>query len=398
MDSVHTSRQWGECMNKVHVRYICTSILTFSLVACSDDKDGKKTDAPPQAQELLSPKVIYGDDNRLDLYQVQSLPLLQLADSTVALIAANDLHDLGGTTQIRTTPYANSYRLPLCPTERFRDQDVAAFCSGFLVAPNLIATAGHCIRTQGSATSDCETTRFVFGFGIHTTGERPQSVPSSEVYSCKRIVRQQLDDKGADFSLVELDRPVLNHAPLNVRREGVPTTSDTLVVIGHPSGLPTKVADSAKIRNVLPSYIQASLDTYGGNSGSAVFNSTTHQVEGILVRGEEDFVVQGSCMASKRCTQDGCRGEDVTRISEVLPYIPTPQPPEPQPTPTPPSSRSRFSSGAPLIRIPDNYAFGVNSDVKVNEVPRGRKVKVEVHITHPWRGDLTVSLKAPTEK
>jgi hypothetical protein len=63
----------------------------------------------------------------------------------------------------------------------------------------------------------------------------------------------------------------------------------------------------------------ANLDTYGGNSGSPVFNHRTGEVEGILVRGENDYVYdpgQG-CQVSNRCASDVCRGEDVTYITNV---------------------------------------------------------------------------------
>jgi hypothetical protein len=66
----------------------------------------------------------------------------------------------------------------------------------------------------------------------------------------------------------------------------------------------------------------ANLDTYGGNSGSPVFNATNHQVEGILVRGENDFVTNGSCYVSLVCPTTGCRGEDVTRCSEWAGKVP----------------------------------------------------------------------------
>jgi hypothetical protein len=119
----------------------------------------------------------------------------------------------------------------------------------------------------------------------------------------------------------------------------------------------------------------------------------TKEVEGILVRGEEDFVSQGNCMISKRCANDGCRGEDVTRISAVLPFLPelqeNPAPPE-MPLP---GSRYEYKKTMP---IPDNSVDGITTEVFVPETPKGRKVKVEVNITHPWRGDLIVTLITPT--
>ena len=66
----------------------------------------------------------------------------------------------------------------------------------------------------------------------------------------------------------------------------------------------------------------ANLDAYGGNSGSPVFNSDTHEVEGVLVRGDTDFVLQGGCRVSLVCPTTGCRGEDCTRVTEFANLVP----------------------------------------------------------------------------
>lgn len=379
-------------------RFLCVGLLTSAVSACSGDKDGdkQKTGDGDFTDDDFIGKVIYGEDDRLDLYQVQDQELLTLADSTAALIFASDLQQNGDVTKINTTKYANSFRLPLCESERFREQDTAAFCSGFLVAPRIMVTAGHCIQTQGSANSDCATARFVFGFNLPNQNSRPTSVPTSEVYKCNRIIKQTLVSTGADFSVVELDRDVLNHRPLALRRSGAAKVNDDLVVIGHPSGLPTKVAGGAKVRELYPAYLRTSLDTYGGNSGSAVFNSSTKEVEGILVRGEEDFVTQGNCLVSKRCAQNSCRGEDVTKISEVLAYVPAAAPvPEPEPVPAPIPPAVAIFKTISNQAIPDNNSKGLESDVVVDQIPNGRKVQVELNLTHTWRGDLVVQVTAP---
>jgi V8-like Glu-specific endopeptidase len=88
--------------------------------------------------------------------------------------------------------------------------------------------------------------------------------------------------------------------------------------------LPLKVAENAFVRdNSNSSYMTCNLDTYGGNSGSPVFNSETHEVEGILVRGETDFEPSGNCNVSLVCPTTGCRGEDVTRTTEFAHLIDT---------------------------------------------------------------------------
>lgn len=89
-----------------------------------------------------------------------------------------------------------------------------------------------------------------------------------------------------------------------------------MFVIGHPCGLPQKYAPGAKVRDNTPvPFFVANLDTYGGNSGSSVFNAGNGTVEGILVRGANDFISNGQCYVSLVCPTTGCRGEDVTRAT-----------------------------------------------------------------------------------
>jgi hypothetical protein len=122
-----------------------------------------------------------------------------------------------------------------------------------------------------------------------------------------------------DYAFIELDRKVTDLEPLKVRTSGKISKGDSVVVIGHPTGLPTKIADGAKVRSIQGKFFSANLDTFGGNSGSAVFNAVTHEVEGILVRGETDYVYNSTlgCQVVNVCSNDSCRGEDVTFIKNV---------------------------------------------------------------------------------
>ncbi|MEC7277059.1 MAG: serine protease [Bdellovibrionota bacterium] len=258
-------------------------------------------------------KVIYGDDNRRDVYEVTNPLFLEMAKSTAALISKRNLSRSGEETKIFGRKLGDARGL--CQDEPFRDQIASANCSGFLVAPNILVTAGHCIRSA----SACNSYNFVFGFETERQGQDEWSVPTENVYSCKNLIKTVLDNRtGNDYAVVELDRDVTGRRPMPFRKSGKVTNGQELVVIGHPSGLPTKIADGAFVRNNNNSlYFSASLDTYGGNSGSAVFNVNTGEIEGILVRGETDYVRNGSCVSSNICPMDGCRGEDVTRITNV---------------------------------------------------------------------------------
>lgn len=266
------------------------------------------------------PKVIYGDDDRLDVYAATNQLHLDLALSTAAMIPNSSVRVDG---DMATISGSTLEERGICASERFSDQITAANCSGFLVAPNLLVTAGHCIRSM----MDCSSSKWVFDFNIGEADADRKSieVPASSVYSCAQIVQQSLDRSTSDdFALIRLDRAVTDRAPLAVRTEGKVETGTELVVIGHPSGLPTKIADGAWVRNnTNPVYFASNLDTYGGNSGSAVFDTYTGVVEGILVRGENDYVydfAQG-CRVSNLCPDDGCRGEDVTRITNITALI-----------------------------------------------------------------------------
>lgn len=259
----------------------------------------------------VTPKVIYGKDNRADVYQVERADVREVADSTVALIPVESLQDnKNGFFKIITEKFGQEQNL--CSDEPYRDQPVAANCSGSLVGEDLVATAGHCISK-----SDCAKYAFIFGYKMTNASMAPDVVPADEVYSCKKVVAREVTG-AQDYALVRLDRVVRDHRILSLQRDPV-EVQDPIYVVGHPSGLPTKVADGAQVRRQEGAFFRANLDTYGGNSGSAVFNARTNEVVGILVRGEQDFSYDRirQCYRSKKCENNGCRGEDVTNISYI---------------------------------------------------------------------------------
>jgi len=262
-------------------------------------------------------KVIYGVDDRNDVYEVSDLKLLKDADSVVALISTDDITDNGDGTSTLSGPTLGD-RNDLCDSEPFRDQPSIAFCSGFLVDPSIVVTAAHCVNS-----GNLNTTRFVFDFEMSDENTATTTISNSEIYRGVRILGRQIGIEGTDWAIVQLDRPVLNHPYVKIRRTGKIPDNQSVHVIGHPSGIPKKIAGGSNVRDNTPSrYFVANLDTYGGNSGSPVFNSSTHEAEGILVRGETDYVFNGSCYVSNVCPANGCRGEDCTRTNEFDSLIP----------------------------------------------------------------------------
>lgn len=334
-------------------------------------------------------EVIYGDDDRKDVYdQSNSQMMVELARSTAALVKSGSLtpdSSAPGFQKLPTKSFGTAYNL--CASEPFKDQPNPAFCSGFLVAENILVTAGHCVESQ----SDCSATSFVFGFSYETENQNVTRIPNENVYRCKRLIAQTLNGADdSDYAVIELDRVVTDRTPVKYRSEGKIETSDHLTVIGHPAGLPTKISGGAGVRsNQQSAYFVANLDTYGGNSGSAVFNTDTGEVEGILVRGENDFVDRGGCRVSNQCTNEGCRGEDVTRATEFAPHVPDPSQPT-RPTRTHNVEKLNIDQS-----IPDNSAAGTSVELNVTE--EGVLAGIGLHLTieHPYVGDLKVTLTHP---
>jgi V8-like Glu-specific endopeptidase len=263
-----------------------------------------------------SNKIIYGEDNRLDVYETANQLHVDLAKSTAAMISWSSIRNNGEESVITSGTLEER---GICESERFSNQISAANCSGFLVAPDLLVTAGHCINNV----RDCQGSAWVFDFAVKDDADFGNSltVPTSSVYACKEIISRELSrSNNDDFALIRLERAVEDRTPLTVRTSGRVETGTELVVIGHPTGIPTKIADGAQVRSNNNSvYFSANLDTYGGNSGSAVFNAETGVVEGILVRGGTDYVYnsRGGCRVSNRVANDSGRGEDVTRITNI---------------------------------------------------------------------------------
>lgn len=262
-------------------------------------------------------KVIYGVDDRKDIFELTNQQDKDDVESVAALFRDADVTDNGdGTSTLQTENFGTARNL--CQSERFRDQPVGAFCSGFLVAPDIIATAGHCADAN-----DVTTIRFVFGFRMLSKTQAQTVINNADIYSGASLVGRKLTTSGTDWALVRLDRAVANRRVLPIRRTGKIADKQKLHVIGHPVGLPAKFAGGATVRDNQPqAFFVANLDTYGGNSGSPVFNSDTHVVEGILVRGEADFVSSGNCNVSLVCPNTGCRGEDSTRTAEFENLVP----------------------------------------------------------------------------
>lgn len=191
-------------------------------------------------------------------------------------------------------------RMELCAGERYADQPSATvgFGTGFLVAPDVVATARHVVDPVA-----IDDLAFAFGFALDSPESAlPDSVAQVDVFRAKSAVRAPVDE---DWALVTLERAVPGRAPLPLRRSGSVAVEQHIAVVGHPLALPMKVAPGeVKVLGTTLLYIDT--DTYQGNSGSPVLNADTFEVEGLFFAGGEDYETtpEGCLRAVHRAPND----------------------------------------------------------------------------------------------
>ncbi|MFO0694843.1 MAG: serine protease [Polyangiales bacterium] len=243
--------------------------------------------------------VVYGTDGRADVYE-EADPALRAvaAASTLAVVPLPHVVPASaGTYQLDGPPLGTTFGL--CAEQRFVEQPVAAVCSATLIDDDLVLTAGHCIHPILATNPQdralrCDTLAFVFDDSYVAAGQL-SPIGNDDVYHCRRVVLKRHDS--VDYAIVQLDRAVTGHAPAAISSLQLPLSIGTpLAVIGHGSGLPTKIGTGGSLTHtahVGDDYLVASTDTFGGDSGAGVFDASS-QLLGVLIEGLEDYVTDPS--------------------------------------------------------------------------------------------------------
>jgi V8-like Glu-specific endopeptidase len=240
---------------------------------------------------------VYESDNRVDVYSAPS-SIQDLGRSIPAQFNKETFVNKGGSYLLQSVSLARRHRSN-CPDVKFSEQIIGPKCTGFLVAPNVVMTAGHCMRTP----EDCTNFLWAFDFKLKAAKDSSYtSIPASSVYSCKKVLAQKYEYfEGQDYALIQLDRNVEGRSPLAIDFDSDYAVGSAHFVLGYPSGLPLKYADSGILSKELEKVYYTTLDTFHGNSGSPTFDTTTNKVTGIVSMGNGDYVwnSSGTCKEVK---------------------------------------------------------------------------------------------------
>lgn len=272
--------------------------VTFILVSSAARASGNHVD------------VVYGADNRVEAYQ---RPALVNQSRAVAAMVSKKQFSLETLIGYQIDAHTQELEYDLCETEKFSQQPILAECTGFLVAQDVIMTAGHCVQNM----NDCNSYNWVFGYEMSPNRGNPTELDRKNVYQCKSIISRSLNN-GIDYAIIKLDRPT-NRAPLKLAPVGVQAPVGTnLFMMGYPSGLPLKITDSAQVLKWEKHLLITNLDAFHVNSGSPVFDANTNLVVGILVAGADDYKNSSrGCMVVN--TLDMKKGEEAVTSLKVVP-------------------------------------------------------------------------------
>ncbi|HBE88030.1 MAG TPA: hypothetical protein DDW67_02690 [Elusimicrobia bacterium] len=280
-------------------------------------------------------KTIYGDDSRLDFFEVTNGLERAAMMKAVSIFRATALEEDGDGFKVKGSVFGSEARR-LCPGQRFFEQRGASYCSGTLIGPDLVLTAGHCMGEKEKPANRCDTARFVFGFAVERRGEVPERVSAADVYSCSKVEIYSYDGR-TDFAVVRLDRAVSGRTPANIYTRELPAEGRRIFTVGGPYGLPLKVLNDATVRAVEEEkgWFRTNLDSSGGNSGGGVFSSLTGLLLGVHTASFDPDLVEiplpaghglpetdarvkeGKCKVITRLDQDGGRGKKAYGLSAI---------------------------------------------------------------------------------
>ncbi len=264
---------------------------------------------------MVANAAVFGVDNRRSL--TGGTVIDDFARSTaVAVISSYVTSSRPGTLDLQTDPSPQ-----MCAGEPFANERFLNYaCTGFLIAPDLLVTAGHCVYAVNTPNQElknetglsCKTFAWLFDYADSKTSlAQTAGLNANRLFGCKQIIYATQTEKAPflDYALIQLDRPAFGRSSFKIA-SNLPQIGSSVSMIGYPFGMPVQFSDHARVTLDQPARdsFLTNLDAFPGNSGSPVLNAK-FEVVGILIGGTptEDFYTdkKSGCQHVNRCDDGG---------------------------------------------------------------------------------------------
>lgn len=260
-------------------------------------------------------ELIYDEDGRCNVRDCASDMFLELGlGVTVAIIPKERLQLLpDGGVDVAVSSLRGTYQF--CDVDiPFGQEPVLAECSGVLVAPDLVLTAGHCVDSA----EQCASHYVVFNYAVNREGAL--MLRASDIFECGEVLAREVSEWGAtevyDHALLRLASEARRRRRVRVRTSPL-ETGESVVLLGNGQGLPTKIDEGVVISpgEKARDFFAAQIDNFEKGSGSPVFD-LDGRLLGIAVRGGVDYDTKDTCYRIRRV-------EGASGLSEHISYADT---------------------------------------------------------------------------
>lgn len=306
------------------------ALLNISLSYAQEDEIEEPLEYPFGETGKPVPRGVFGEDDRKEVKDAEGIADFVRATAVMipkSSISGNRVY--GQTLRQRLTRQFGVSNFD--SNIRFLDQPTVAHCTGFLIAPDILVTAGHCIERL----EDAKNYVWVFDYTSEVNFNEYVGyveIDPNDVYEVTDVLSAYFQNLSTytDYSVLKLDRKT-SRAPYRFRTSGKVTYQGGVSTIGSPTGLPLKYADNAIVVDNSPEkWFKNNIDGFPGNSGGPVFNPNGF-IEGIHVRGAVelqdgrytgDYKYDYSCNCVKTLqwqTSFGTAGSHAHRITHI-PY------------------------------------------------------------------------------
>jgi S1-C subfamily serine protease len=269
--------------NPLFFLLFCALALTINAQENSNNKELEYPFAAPGTQVTRG---VFGEDDRKEVKDAEGYE--DFVRATAVMISKESIYD--------NEFYSWSLRERLeiqfdtdkfDENVKFLDQPAIGSCTGFLIAPDILVTAGHCINSMEEAN------QFVWVFDYTSESNfingRYLNFSDKNIYEVESIITSNLDDDtDDDYAVLRLKRKS-ERAPYRFRTSGTVLEESAINTIGCPTGLPLKFSTNAIVVDSSPTnWFKSDIDSFPGNSGGPVFDQHGF-IEGILVRGAAEY-------------------------------------------------------------------------------------------------------------